>query len=79
MKTPVKKRDPSKYCHYHKDHGHDTDHCWRLKDEIEKLIQRGMLYQYVGRNDNRPPKDNRNKAIDEILIINWGIIFQLFQ
>ncbi|GAA0156298.1 hypothetical protein LIER_13824 [Lithospermum erythrorhizon] len=36
---PQNKKDMSKFCQYHKDHGHDTDDCRHLK--IEKLIQRG--------------------------------------
>ena len=58
MRTPSTKRDRDKYCRYHRDHGHDTDDCWRLKAEIEKLVQKGHLQDYVARSDN-PPKDNR--------------------
>ena len=43
MKTSESKRDTSKYCRYYKDHRHETDSCWKLKEEIEKLIQRGQL------------------------------------
>ncbi|KAM6569604.1 hypothetical protein CsatB_017589 [Cannabis sativa] len=35
------KRDPNKYCKFHKDIGHTTDECRQLKDEIESLIARG--------------------------------------
>ncbi|GAA0150051.1 hypothetical protein LIER_37052 [Lithospermum erythrorhizon] len=42
-KTPQKKRDISKFCQYHNDHGHDTNDCRHLKIKIEKLIQRGQL------------------------------------
>lgn len=41
IKTSDKKKDTSKYCMYHKDHGHDTNNCWKLKKEIEKLISQG--------------------------------------
>ncbi|XP_077245999.1 uncharacterized protein LOC143885828 [Tasmannia lanceolata] len=41
------KRDQSKYCWFHRDHGHDTDECWQLKKEIEQLIGRGYLKKYV--------------------------------
>ncbi|XP_021827212.1 uncharacterized protein LOC110767855 [Prunus avium] len=41
------RRDESKYCRYHRDHGHHTDDCYQLKEEIEALIRRGRLQQYV--------------------------------
>ncbi|GAA0139961.1 hypothetical protein LIER_35169 [Lithospermum erythrorhizon] len=39
--------DMSKFFHYHKNHGHDTDDCWHIKIEIKKLIQKGQLKEYV--------------------------------
>ncbi|XP_077219670.1 uncharacterized protein LOC143853841 [Tasmannia lanceolata] len=47
------KRDKSKYCKFHRDHGHDTDECWQLKEEIELLINRGYLKRYVKSNGKR--------------------------
>ena len=41
------KRDQQKYYRFHRDHGHDTDECIQLKDEIETLIQRGRLARFV--------------------------------
>ena len=38
-----KRRDPKKYCRFHKDHGHYTDKCRDLKEQIEELIQWGKL------------------------------------
>ncbi|GAA0141488.1 hypothetical protein LIER_35402 [Lithospermum erythrorhizon] len=43
QKTLQIKRDMTKYCQYHKHHGHDRNDCRHLKIEIEKLIQRGQL------------------------------------
>ncbi|XP_077217565.1 uncharacterized protein LOC143851939 [Tasmannia lanceolata] len=54
------RRDPSKYCRFHKDHGHDTDDCWQLKEEIEQLISRGYLKKYI-RTDNRN-QESRGKS-----------------
>ncbi|XP_077232284.1 uncharacterized protein LOC143868246 [Tasmannia lanceolata] len=46
MLTKGNKRDKSKYCRFH-NHGHDTNECRQLKEEIELLIQRGYLKIYV--------------------------------
>jgi len=43
-KAPSQERkgvDRTKYCRFHKCHGHTTDNCIHLKDAIELLIQRG--------------------------------------
>lgn len=44
-----KKRDPSKYCCYHKDIRHETNDCTTLKDEIEELIQLSHFRRFLGR------------------------------
>ncbi|XP_031111900.1 uncharacterized protein LOC116015871 [Ipomoea triloba] len=43
------KVDPNKYCRFHHQTGHDTDECIHLKRQIEDLIQRGYLGQFVKR------------------------------
>ena len=59
MKSPLNRRNPSKYCHFHRDHGHDTDDCYDLKIQIEDLIQCGHLRQYVvGWGQAPPPPHN---------------------
>ncbi|XP_022849864.1 uncharacterized protein LOC111371950 [Olea europaea var. sylvestris] len=61
MVTPVDKRNQGRYCHFHKDHGHDTEECLQLKEEIERLLRRGLLGKYVKDNmgkqkmEDRPP------------------------
>lgn len=37
----------SKYCRFHKYHGHTTDECIHLNDTIKILIQRGKLRQFT--------------------------------
>lgn len=44
-------RDKRKYCRFHKDHGHNTEDCRDLKEQIEELIQKGKLQKYVKRGE----------------------------
>ena len=47
LSSSSKQRDTKKYCHFHKDHGHYTNECRYLKKQIEELIQRGKLQNFV--------------------------------
>ena len=47
MKTDPTKRDLTKYCEFHRDHGHRTDDCIQLRKETEYLIRRGHLRCFV--------------------------------
>ena len=47
MKSNPIRRDDTKYCEFHKGHGHRIDDCIQLKKEIEYLIRRGHLSRYV--------------------------------
>lgn len=40
---PLEKWNQTKYCQFHKDHGHDTENRNELKKEIENAIWRGQL------------------------------------
>ncbi|GAV86593.1 hypothetical protein CFOL_v3_30022 [Cephalotus follicularis] len=50
MRSATEKRDTEKYYRYHRDHGHDTEECKQLKNQIEDLIRKGHLGQYVDRD-----------------------------
>ncbi|KAL5548830.1 hypothetical protein UlMin_004061 [Ulmus minor] len=55
IRTPANKRDNTKYYRFHRDTGHTTEECRVLKDEVERLIQRGQLREYV-RGANQQPR-----------------------
>ncbi|XP_065625303.1 uncharacterized protein LOC136065695 [Quercus suber] len=44
-------RDRSKYCRFHKDHGHYTEDCRDLKEQIEELIQKGKLQKFIRKGE----------------------------
>ncbi|XP_058726190.1 uncharacterized protein LOC131597513 [Vicia villosa] len=52
--------DKSKYCKYHKSHGHLTKECIHLKDAIETLIKEGRLSKYPKKGEPSRRDDQRN-------------------
>ena len=83
LKWPEKmKRDPNKYnknkyCHFHRDHGHDTDECYDLKQQIENLIRQGKLRHFVGRDHKYEKlkgkiKESSRPLFGEIRVIIGG-------
>ena len=61
MKSDPTTRDNSKYCEFHRDYGHRTDHCIQLKREIEYLIQRGYLRRFIS-----PKNQVQNQAQNQV-------------
>ena len=83
MKTDSAKRDMTKYCDFHRDHRHQTDDCIQLKKEIEFLIRRGHLHNYVAPEDrNRAPPPlprqlasaQHQQPLGEINVISEGFV-----
>ena len=77
MKGDPNKHNRNKYCRFHRDHGHDTNKCFDLKQQIENLIRQGKLRNFLGRDH----KDEKMKAkleepsrplLREIIIIIGG-------
>ncbi|XP_065637423.1 uncharacterized protein LOC136070846 [Quercus suber] len=77
MKGDPNKRNRNKYCRFHKDHGHDTDECFDLKQQIENLIRQGKLRNFLGR-DHKDEKlkgkveESLRPPLGEIKIILGG-------
>lgn len=51
--------DKCKYCKFHRDHGHDTVDCCDLKDQVESLVEKGYLKEFVG--EGAKPGHRRRK------------------
>ena len=67
MYTPPARRNRNKHCRYHQDHGHNTDECLQLKDEIERLIRRGHLARFVAEHPPQPrPTEVEPAARDNV-------------
>ncbi|GFZ21568.1 hypothetical protein Acr_29g0007300 [Actinidia rufa] len=47
IKTNPLQRNRNKYCEFHKDHGHNTEDYFQLREQIVNLIKRGYLRKFV--------------------------------
>ncbi|XP_077215817.1 uncharacterized protein LOC143850453 [Tasmannia lanceolata] len=57
MAMDPKKRSIKKFCEFHGDHSHETDHCFHLRLQLEKLAEEGHLNQYL-----RNPVEDSHEA-----------------
>ncbi|GAV61233.1 hypothetical protein CFOL_v3_04761 [Cephalotus follicularis] len=62
LRSPEENRNVEKYYRYHRDHGHDTEECRQLKNQIEDLIRKGHLRKYVDRD---APQGRREQGREE--------------
>ena len=81
MRSEPAKRDTTKYCKFHKDHGHRIDDCIQLRKEIEYLIKQGHLRHYIASKDHNqapPPPPHQlapaqhQQPLREINVISRG-------
>ncbi|XP_050281386.1 uncharacterized protein LOC126722271 [Quercus robur] len=54
-------RHKNKYCQFHKNHGHNTEDCRDLKEQIKELIWKGKLQKYVKKGEYSKFRDD-NKS-----------------
>ncbi|KAF3568113.1 hypothetical protein DY000_02013403 [Brassica cretica] len=47
MKAPYSFRNPKLWCDFHCDHGHKTEDCISLRIEVNELLQKGHLREFV--------------------------------
>ncbi|GJV09096.1 reverse transcriptase domain-containing protein [Tanacetum coccineum] len=79
MVTPVEKRDPSKYCEFHSDTGHNTNECMQLRKQIDEMIKAGKLSQFIKElKQNDKPKalkkgeaSGKDKPLTILMIQPW--------
>jgi len=55
-------RHKKKYFRFHRDHGHYTDECRDLKEQIKELIQKGRLQKFVKKTYRRPKQEDRTRS-----------------
>ncbi|GAV76945.1 LOW QUALITY PROTEIN: hypothetical protein CFOL_v3_20418, partial [Cephalotus follicularis] len=69
LRSPTEKRDSNKYCQYHRDHGHDTEECRHLKNQIEDMIHKGHLRKYVDRDAPQGRREHREEARQQTFVV----------
>uniref|UniRef100_A0A2N9EW67 Integrase catalytic domain-containing protein n=1 Tax=Fagus sylvatica TaxID=28930 RepID=A0A2N9EW67_FAGSY len=66
IRSDPNSRPKNLYCRFHRDHGHLTEDCVALKEQVETLIRQRKLQKYVSRPNNaRPPKPQGPKELTE--------------
>ncbi|XP_033143865.1 uncharacterized protein LOC117132803 [Brassica rapa] len=60
-------RNPELWCEFHRDHGHKTEDCIALKIEVNKLLQKGYLREFLSENaknllSKETPRKSANQA-----------------
>ncbi|KAL2236614.1 UNVERIFIED_CONTAM: Retrovirus-related Pol polyprotein from transposon [Sesamum indicum] len=68
--TPAK-RNSNKYCRFHRERGHDTEECYQLKDEIERLVRQGYFRRQNPHNFERR-HDRRGRSRSRDHRPNWA-------
>ncbi|KAF5932881.1 hypothetical protein HYC85_029052 [Camellia sinensis] len=66
----------AKYCAFHQQHGHDTDHCFRLRHEIQDLIDNRVIVPPEKPNvtTNPLPPHNQAPPLKRINSIQTGVV-----
>ncbi|XP_059627729.1 uncharacterized protein LOC132270566 [Cornus florida] len=57
IKQPLEQRDKSKHCAYHRDYGYSTNDCRSLRLQVENMIARGELADYLMKKEYAKPRE----------------------
>ncbi|RRT82538.1 hypothetical protein B296_00014989 [Ensete ventricosum] len=52
LRSRAEVRDHRRYCHFHRNYGHDIEERYDLKNQIEDLIHRGHLDPYIRKSSS---------------------------
>jgi len=52
--------DMTKYCRYHRNHGHTTEECKALQDKIEEMVRAGHFRRFIRKDDHSSSSRSRN-------------------
>jgi len=63
--TKGKRRQTGNYCMFHKDYGHETDHCINFTAYFNDLAQRGEINEYVKDIDTEQGRVRNRSASPE--------------
>jgi hypothetical protein len=47
LESPPETRRRDKFCEFHRDHGHDTNDCYALKKQLERMVRKGKLDRFL--------------------------------
>lgn len=60
MRAPTETHDKTKFCHFRKDIGHETNNCRFLKRSLDGLAAKGTLNSYLRKGNDRSYKKDRS-------------------
>ena len=61
-------RNHNKFCKFHEEDGHETNDCFSLKDEIERLIREEYIKEYVKGDYPLVGSLNNGNATEELYV-----------
>ena len=65
LKGEPSNRSRDKYCHFHRDHGHDTYECYDLKQQIEALIRQEKLQRFISKERTDALQEQVARRVNE--------------
>ncbi|XP_059654931.1 uncharacterized protein LOC132301719 [Cornus florida] len=68
IKQPLEQRDKSKHYAYHRDYGHSTNDCRSLRRQVENMIARGELADYLMTKEYAKPREVYPRKVEGMQI-----------